>query len=42
MSAFASGDGGGEKPKSIITLYVMSHGKDIPDAPFSDPSVRIP
>jgi hypothetical protein len=41
MSAFASGDGGGADQKSIITLYVISHGKDIPEAPFSDPSVRI-
>ena len=47
MSAFASGEDPNLDPnldpnqKSIITLYVISHGKDIPDAPVSDPSVRI-
>ena len=29
------------KPKSIITLYVLCHGTDIPSVPVSDPSVRI-
>lgn len=39
MSAFA---GGGEKPKSIITLYINSHGADIPEKKITpDPSVRI-
>ena len=39
MSAFA---GGGEKPKSIITLYINCHGIDIPEKKNTpDPSVRI-
>ena len=42
----ASG-GGVENPepeqelKSIITLYIVSHGIDMPNSPFNDPSVRI-
>ena len=39
MSAFA---GGGENPKSIITLYINCHGADIPEKKITpDPSVRI-
>ena len=39
--------GGVENPepeqelKSIITLYIVSHGIDMPNSPFNDPSVRI-